>query len=320
MAWWSGNRFFLGISFLVFSGYAFSQDFPRDTSYTAQSTLLKVRKYHPDLEVSLAVSGTTEIATEEVVYCTLGERRKLSANIFYADANQNSPGVLLIHGGGWRTGDKSLMTALSERLARAGYVVMAPEYRLSLEAPFPAAVYDLKAAIRWMRANAHKYHLDTSRIAVAGCSAGGQLAALIGTTNHDPAFEGMNNPKYSSAVSAIIDIDGVLAFHHPDSREGAMAAQWLGGTYGEVPAKWEQASALTHVDETTPPTLFIGSAYPRFLAGREEFAAVLEDAGIKTETRIFEDAPHSFWLLNPWFEPTVEYVVGFLNVILHPPE
>jgi BD-FAE len=87
----------------------------------------------------------------------------------------------------------------------------AVEYRLSPEALYPAAVNDVKAAVRWMRAHATEYRIDTTRIAVSGCSAGGQIAALVGTTNGEKHFEGIgSNADRSSLVQAIIDMDGIL--------------------------------------------------------------------------------------------------------------
>lgn len=275
---------------------------PRDTSYTVQSTVKKVAKYYPDLKVEGVLSAHPySVETRSFIeYKNLGYRT-LTANMFLPKGQGRKPAVLLIHGGGWRAGAPDLMTPLAEQVAAAGYVVLVPEYRLSLEARYPAGKDDLIDAIEWLKNQSSKFQVDTTKIAVMGCSAGGQLAALIGTTY---------------PVQAIIDVDGVLAFKHPDSQEGEVASQWLGGTYEEIPNVWEEASALTHVDATTPPTLFLASKYPRFLAGREEFMRVLQGSDIHTEVYFMEDSPHSFWLLTPWFEPTVERTLEFLNKTL----
>lgn len=284
----------------------------RDTSYTLHSTLLKAKKAHPDMEISAVypepIAGIAE--EKDIPYSeVLG--RFLKADLFFKQhpAAPLRPVIVMVHGGGWRTGDKSLMTPMAQQFANADFLVMAPEYRLSTEATYPAALHDLYTAIEWLYANAATYKLDTTRIVILGCSAGGQLAALAGTTFHK------RNPHHLP-LAAIIDVDGILAFKHPDSQEGTMAAQWLGGTYEEVPHRWIEASALTHADETTPPTLFLGSKYPRFLAGRQDYIRILDAAGIKSKTQMFDDAPHSFWLLNPWFEPTVSAVLMFLKEVL----
>lgn len=120
----------------------------------------------------------------DVVYSTVGGR-ELRLDIFYPAGRKRKgyPGVLLIHGGGWRSGDKSQQGPLAQQLAAKGYVALAVEYRLSPEAPYPAAVLDVKAAVRWMRANAATLRLDATKISALGCSSGGHMAALLGTTN-----------------------------------------------------------------------------------------------------------------------------------------
>lgn len=292
-------------------------DFPRDTSYTIHSAYQKLHKKYPFIEIVQPELPEGVRQQEDVVYRTLGNRQ-LHMDIFYPEQEngQEYPGVLLIHGGGWRTGDKSLMVPMAQQLAAKGYVTAVAEYRLSLEAPYPAAVHDLKAAIRWLRAHADELPLDTGKIAVYGTSAGGQLAALIGTTNGMEKLEGEGEfSEHSSAVQAIVDIDGVLAFHHPESEEGTMAGQWLGGSYEEVPETWTEASALTHAGKDTPPVLFVSSSFPRFHAGKEDMINILDGHGIYSESHAIPDSPHSFWLMHPWFEPTLAYTVNFLDKV-----
>ncbi len=302
---------------IPFFAYAQKSSVPRDTSYNIQSAYEKHKKNHPFIKIAGAELPKGVKEKRDVVYRTSGER-ELMADVFYPAKKSKGgyPGVLLIHGGGWRTGDKSLLVPLAQQLAANGYVAVAAEYRLSLEAPYPAAVHDLKQAVRWMRAHAKELKLDTTQIAVLGSSAGGQLAALLGTTGGMEKLEGEGDYKeHSSRFQAIVDIDGVLAFKHPDSSEGSMAAQWLGGSYDEATENWQEASALTHAGPETPPVLFLASSYPRFLAGRQDMIKILDQHGIYTETHHFEDAPHSFWLFHPWFEPTVNYTLTFLDKV-----
>ena len=229
---------------------------------------------------------------------------------------------MIIHGGGWRSGNRSQHYPLAQRLAQFGYVCFTPEYRLSTEALYPAAVNDLKAAIKWIYGHAKDYHIDTTKIAVAGFSAGGELAAFLGTTGNSDAFDGHScNPYHSSKIHAIIDIDGILAFIHPESGEGddrkktSAATYWFGYSKNENPELWKQASPLTHVGKNTPPTLFINSSVERMHAGRNDFMDVLKGNHIYTDVKTFKDAPHSFPLFHPWFEPTVKYIDGFLRKV-----
>ncbi|RYZ48029.1 MAG: alpha/beta hydrolase, partial [Chitinophagaceae bacterium] len=211
---------------------------------------------------------------------------------------------------------------LAQRLAALGYACFTPEYRLSTEALYPAAVHDLKAAVRWLHANAKTYDIDTAKIAVLGFSAGGELAAFLGSTNDMAAFEGKGcNERFSSNVDAVVDLDGTLSFVHPESGEGddskriSAATYWFG--YGKKDALelWTEASPLTHVGKHTPPTLFINSSVDRMHAGRDDFMKVLREHNIHTDVKTFADAPHTFPLYEPWFSPTVKTVDDFLKKV-----
>ena len=222
----------------------------------------------------------------------------------------------MIFGGGWKSGDKSQNISIGQQLAAKGYVAITIEYRLSLEAQYPAAVHDVKAAIRWLRANAKKYSVDKSKIATLGMSAGGQLAALAGTTNGIAKFEGNGgNAKQSSDVQAIVNIDGTLAFHHPEFVEGKVAGEWLGGMYEQKPDIWEEAAPLNHTNKNTPPIVFINSSIPRFHAGRDDMIKKLNQLGIYSEFHTLPDTPHPFWFFHPWFDSVINYTVGFLDKV-----
>ena len=290
---------------------------PRDTSFTVYSTFIKERKNYPEIEIAQPVLPKGVATRQNLVYSSPGNR-DLQADVFYpAKKNKKGyPGVIMIFGGGWKSGDKSQNLPMAQQLAARGYVAVTIEYRLSLEAKYPAAVNDVKAAIRWLRANASKYNLDKDKIATLGMSAGGQLAALVGSTNGNKKLEGSGgNEKFSSDVDAIVDIDGILAFKHPESAEGKVAAEWLGGSYDEKPEVWQEASALTHAGKNTPPICFINSSLPRFHAGRDDMIKKLNDAGVYSEVHTIPNTPHPFWLFHPWFEPTVNYTVAFLNKV-----
>jgi len=309
-------RYFLIILLCVgLNGYAQ----PSDTSYTIHSTFIKESKIRPYIKVASPAKAKWVRTKSDIVYRQIGER-KLTLDVFYPKRKRSlGIAVLLIYGGGWKSGDKSLNKAMAIDLANHGIVAVSAEYRLSPEAKYPAAVYDLKAAIRWMRAHANEYNIDSSEIVVLGCSAGGQLAALIGTTNMNPAFEDpIGSPGYSSKVQAVIDMDGILAFKHPESEEGASASLWLNGNYEQSRESWESASALNHVDINSAPILFINSSLPRFHAGRDDMIKKLDALGIFSAVHTMNDSPHSFWFFDPWFEPMMKYVKEFIMNRFHP--
>lgn len=296
----------------------------RDTSFTNYSAYKNARKKYPDITLVEPSLPSGVQAQANVVYARYGTR-KLLLDAFYPAQKRAKgyPAVLIVHGGGWRSGDRSQHIPLAQQLAANGYVAVTAEYRLSTEALYPAAVYDLKAAVRWLRANAKAYQIDATRIAVLGFSAGGQLATLLGTTNGDMKFEGNGgNARFSSAVQAIVDIDGTLAFIHPESGEGddsksiSAATYWFGVNKETKPELWHEAGALNHVDKNTPPILFINSSVDRMHAGRDDMRRKLDALGVYSEVQSFPEAPHTFCLFQPWFEPTVKYTVAFLQKVL----
>lgn len=286
-----------------------------DTSYTVKSTYDKLIKKYPFIKIAEANKGANNTQIENIVYYK-EKYRTLHLDAFFTKNKKKNPGIIMIHGGGWRSGNKNQMQILAQEITAKGYSCFVIEYRLSLEAKYPQAIYDVKNAIKFIKDNAKRFRVDPDKIAVLGCSSGGQMAALIGTTNEDLGFEDTSyKSKSSSKVQAIIDIDGILAFKHPESNEGEMAAFWLNGTYQENPENWKQASALSHTNKNTPPILFINSSFERFHAGRDDMITILNQNKIYNEVKTIRDSPHSFWFFQPWFDETVQYTTQFLDRI-----
>ena len=302
--------------FLFFTKVAFAQSsFPIDTTYTVKSVYDKVKKEYPHISFVQPRKYENVKAKKEVVYKKINSR-KLHFDGYYNTSNKRNPAVVILHGGGWKSGNKSQKETFAIEMASKGYSCFNIEFRLSPEAIYPAAIFDVKKAIQYIRKNAGKYNVDPNKIAVLGCSSGGQMAALTGTTNGNSTFEeNRSNKKTSSNVQAIINIDGILAFKHPESEEGKVASLWLGGSYEEKPTVWQQASPLNHADSKTPPTLFINSSIPRFHAGRNDMIAILNKNGIYNEVQTIQKSPHSFWFLNPWFDATINYTTQFLDKV-----
>ncbi|WP_080054346.1 alpha/beta hydrolase [Spirosoma aerolatum] len=293
----------------------------RDTSFTVRKSYLQEKKHHPDITLADSTLPADVLVQRNIAYSTPVAGRRLVLDVYAPklSATKALPAILMVHGGGWRSGDRSHNNTLAGHLAAKGFIAIPVEYRLSTEALYPAAVHDLKAAIRWMRANARTYHIDPKRIAILGFSAGGQLAALVGSTNGNAAFEGSGGyATYSSDVQAIVDIDGVLAFIHPESGEGddsrstSAATYWFGYGKAQKPELWHEASPLTHIDNHTPPILFLNSSVDRMHGGRDDLIAKLKPFGTYSEVHTFAGAPHTFMFFNPWFTPTVTYITDFL--------
>lgn len=294
-----------------------------DTSYTTFSAYQQTKKHFPGITIVSEFNYPDVAQKKGLTYCAINHRALLiDAFIPKKKDLKRTPAVIMIHGGGWRSGSRSQHYPLGERLAHLGYACFTPEYRLSTEALFPAAVYDIKAAIKWVKENASTYNVDTSKIVIAGFSAGGELAAFMGSTGNMPLFEGCNcNAGTTDNVDAVIDIDGTLSFVHAKSGEGddskhtSAATYWFGYPKMANKVLWEAASPLSYVSSETPPTLFINSGVARMHAGREDYIEVLNSNGIYSEVHTFEGARHSFCLFNPWFEPTVKYMDDFLKKV-----
>jgi len=293
-----------------------------DTSFSLAAAYAGIVKTNPEAKIVNELHFSNLVEEKNINYCKTGDR-KLLMDVFYAKwkASPKRTAIIIIHGGGWRAGNRTLHYPLAQRLAKLGYVCFTPEYRLSTEALYPAGVYDIKAAIRWVRKNAAKYGLNEDKIVVAGHSAGGELAAMMGATNGIDSFEGDGcNKKVSSKVNAVIDIDGILAFIHPESGEGddskriSAATNWFGYSKTENPELWKQGSPLTHVGPGSAPTLFINSNVARMHAGREDFIDVLSWHHIAYDVKTF-DAPHSFILFDPWLDSSVVYIDKFLKKV-----
>jgi len=300
---------------------------PRDTTYTVSGTFAKLKKQYPDIAKVEPRTHPQVNEQRDVVYQTFGQtlfgKRELHADVFLPVKGNSRPAIVLVHGGGWRAGDKSMNTPMAQELALRGIVAISIEYRLSLEAKYPAAVQDVKSAVAWVRQHAAQLGVNPHAIAVGGASAGGQLAALTGATNGVAMLGGEEMPQPElSTVQAVVDMDGILDFMHPESlalKRNANNADvfWFGGDYNALPNRWKEASPVSWIKKNAPPFLFVNSSQTRFHAGYQTVVSRLDAAGIYNEVHVLKHAPHSYWLFDPWFAPTVDYITMFLNKVFN---
>lgn len=297
---------------------------PRDTSFALYTTYIKEAKKRPYIKMVKPNLPEGVEAFENVGYSFPYEGRALVVNVYRPKDKKKYPALLMVHGGGWNSGNLTLQIPMAQAIASKGYVAIPVEYRLSPEAGYPSGVYDLKTAVRWMKANADKYGIDTTRIAISGCSAGGQLAGLIGATNGQPQFEDRKEyANHSSTVQAVINIDGISDFTVEEALEDVRATlakgkvsasvKWFGGTIEEKPDDWKAASSVFWVTPQSAPICFINSSIDRFHQGRDEIIEKLSAYNIYTEVHSIPDTPHPFWLFEPWFDTTVGYMTAYLD-------
>jgi acetyl esterase/lipase len=210
------------------------------------------------------------------------------------------PAVLCIHGGGFRAGTRQGYDGLCLRLAQQGYVAATVTYRLAPKYPFPAAVYDVKEAVRWLRANAGKYHIDPDRIGVTGGSAGGHLAQFLGLTADVKEFEGTGaNMDQSSRVACVVNFYGPSDFTRSYGKSvdaAEVLPLFLGGNLEKERHRHILASPLYWVTPHAAPTLCVHGTKDTYVAFEQATWLVerLKAADVEAELLPLEGAGHGF--------------------------
>ena len=195
----------------------------------------------------------------DLEYIAEGHARNRLDLYLPARADRPLPIVVWIHGGAWLAGSKEGCPAVP--FVAKGYAVASINYRLSQHAVFPAQIEDCKAALRWLRANAEKYHLDPKHVGVWGASAGGYLVALLGTSGDMKKLEGKGgNLDQSSRVQCVVDWFGPTDFtrmggSHDDAN--APEARLIGGPVQENKEKAAKANPITYVTKDSAPFLIM---------------------------------------------------------------
>ena len=199
----------------------------------------------------------------DVVYATVNGK-SLGLDIYLPESVETPPLLVWIHGGAWRMGSKEQLPSV---FVENGFATASLDYRLSTEARFPAQVHDIKAAIRFLRAEGPKYGFRTDRIAIAGASAGAHLAALVGVTNGHPVLEG----KVGSYQNESSDVQAIISFYGASNLTSILrqSTPWglqvrqpaldllLGAQPEDVIDLAKLASPVFHVDASDPPLLLL---------------------------------------------------------------
>lgn len=239
----------------------------------------------------------------DLVYNTPPGFRPLRLDLYRQSAtNTPRPAVVYVHGGGWQSGHTRHSGAFENwpavlaSLARRGYVVASVEYRLSGEAKFPAAIHDVKNAIKWLRSNAAKYSIDPRQVVIWGGSAGGQLAALAATSCGEPALASEATPSQSDCVQGLVAWYGVFDLSSIPERGDSPLARYLGCAPTQCADTAKLASAITHIDAKDPPVLLVHGELDKVVpVGQSRaFDRALQDKGIAAELVVIPGVDHSF--------------------------
>lgn len=260
-----------------------------------ESVISEVRPARRPLEADLNVH-------ENVTYNVLGERALL-LDLYTPKTSPIGPlpVVIFVHGGGWLDGSHRTNRPVAMSLAKKGFACIAVEYRLGRETRFPAAVWDVKAAVRWVRKNATVFNLNPDLIIVAGGSAGGNIAGLVGVTNGDPRFEGDGQHRdASSDVSSVISLDGAI---------GVVSGNWAAFP-DKDPWLYNEAVPLFHIIERYQclPLLFVK-------AGRPLSAWIEANIADSHSQHIHFRWPHAFECFDPSKDELVDVLAGYLRKV-----
>ena len=239
---------------------------------------------------------------------------ELKADLYLPIGTGPFPAIVFLHGGGFTDRNRAQLRRQASHMASLGMVGFAVEYRVSKEAPFPAAVFDAKSAVRWLRANGAKYHIDTEHIFAVGSSAGGHLATMLGVTPDDPALEGDGCCKeFSSKVTAVAAFNPVLDLTTMGQKDST--TRFLGGKCEERMEICRQASPITHAKRTAAPILILHGTADTTVPYTQATAMVakMKAAGAPVvELFTAPDAAHTFWSTPKWYEPSEKAMADFL--------
>jgi acetyl esterase/lipase len=261
-------------------------------------------------------------SVKNLVYAEAGSRKLLLD--LYKPAGKTSPYLIVwVHGGAWRSGSKENPPL---GLLSAGYAIGSVDFRLSTEAPFPAQIHDIKAAIRFLRANAKTYGYKADKIVIAGSSSGGHLVALAGTTNNESYYEGTegNFLKESSTVQGIIDFYGPTNFltilnqstPHGISVRAPALEVLLGKPVEQVRELAKKASPVFQIDANDPPILIIHGDQDNQVPVNQslELMAAYKKSGLMWQLEIVPGAGHGDNIYyTKEFQPALE---KFLSNVL----
>lgn len=233
------------------------------------------------------------------------------------EPTKDVPGLIFVHGGGWKKGHRNDYRYYCIKFAEQGYVVATISYRLRDVAPFPAAVEDAKCAVRWMRSNAKKIGVDPDRIAILGGSAGGHLSMMVGYSSDKPELEGNGGHQdVSSRVQAVVNLYGPSDLTTPEASVRESVVEFLDGkSIEESPEVYQLASPSSHISSDDPATLILHGTIDKIvpIAQSDQLDQRLTDSSVPHEYHRLEGWPHTMDVAAPVNEYCFKVMSAFFE-------
>jgi len=310
---------FLSFSFMMLNGVCFAES-------NAESQVL---------DIKLTKASVKQISN--VVYAQVPSRGydnvALKMDILKPETKEKLPTVIFVTGGGFINANKDNFAQQRMEIAEAGYVVASIEYRVAPTAIFPEPLEDLKAAIRYLKANADKFNINPDKIALMGGSAGGYLVAMAGTSNDTTEFDKGEHLEQTSRVQAVIDLYGLSdltkvgeglseQIQQLHKSPAATESLWVNGspvftgvdaTINNVPEKAMKANPIHYINENTPPFLLMHGDKDTVVSPKqtEILHQALLEKGIESTRYVVKNAKHGG---EYWAQPeVVQIIIGFLD-------
>ena len=222
--------------------------------------------------------------------------RDLEADLFLPPIHtKDRPAILIVHGGGWREGDRTQLRGYAILLARLGFVTLSTSYRLSAEAVWPAQIQDINCALRYLRANSESLGIDSERIGISGNSAGGHLALMAGAKNKTFEGQGGNNNESShvKAICAIYPPARIKKLDNTDLLDNAFLAL-MGGEAKQ--SDYDKASPINYINKDYVPTMLIHGSKDNVVSLQDtnDLYEKLIANKVPSEIHIFSEEDHAF--------------------------
>lgn len=254
----------------------------------------------------------------------LGEDRAEKMDLYLPQApvaGKRFPAVLVIHGGGWATGDKADRREIQicQTLAKAGIAAASINYLLFTKTPtWPTNIHDVKTGIRYLRANAERLGIDPENLGTIGGSAGGHLAMLMAWSGDDPRLDPPLYPGVSTRIKAVVDLYGVPDLRQPLSKGTRGCGEpWIGMKVAEAPELFSLLSPVSRVEKKGAPVFILHGTKDTTvpISYSETLVKILKENGAVFKYRVVDEAPHTF-LIDSHFGDFRKEIVDFFKTYL----